>query len=54
MSTLAIKNPPLPKLRSPLDLFARAVGIVVAVIDAYAEALTQAHDAQRRYPFTTW
>ena len=54
MSTLTIRTPSMPKVRLPLRVFARLGALILAVIDVFGEALRQAHEAQRRYPFTAW
>ncbi len=55
MSTLVIRAPHAPKVLLPLSgFFARIAAVVLAVIDVFAEAQREAHDAQRRYPFTVW
>jgi hypothetical protein len=55
MSTLVIRAPHAPKALLPQDGFFARIGIVVlTVIDVFAEAQRQAHDAQQRYPFTVW
>jgi hypothetical protein len=55
MSTLAIRAPHAPKALLQLSGFFGRIGtVVLAVIDVFAEAQRQAHDAQQRYPFTAW
>ena len=49
MTTLPIRALHVPQIRIPG--LARVVAVVLAVIDAYSEALNMAHEAKRRYPF---
>ena len=53
MTTLPLRNTsPLPQF--PLAAaFARIGAVFSAVIEIYAEALQQANDAQKRYPFAS-
>lgn len=54
MSTLEIRAPHAPKERSGFGAITRVVSTVLTVIDVFAEAQKQVHEAQRRYPFTAW
>jgi hypothetical protein len=55
MSALVIRAPHAPKALLPLsDFFTRAAAVVLTVINVFTEAQRQAHEAQRRYPFTAW
>ena len=51
MTTLPIRAPYLLQINVPG--FARFVAAVSIVIDAYAEALQQTREAQRKYPFAS-
>ncbi len=54
MSTLEIHAPPAPKAQPSFGGLARVTSTMLAVIDVFIEAKRQAHEAQRRYPFTAW
>jgi hypothetical protein len=55
MSTLAIRAPHAAKARLPLSgFFTRIAAVTLMVLDVFTEAQRQAHEAQRRYPFTVW
>jgi hypothetical protein len=54
MSMLEIRAPHAPKAWLPRGGFARVASIVLTVIDVFNEAQKQAHEAERRYPFTIW
>lgn len=54
MSALEIRIPHAPKTRFGFGGFARVAATLAAVLDAFTEAQRQAHEAKRRYPFTTW
>jgi hypothetical protein len=55
MSTLVIRAPHATKARLPLSaFFARVGAAMLIVLDVFTEAQRQAHEAQRRYPFTVW
>lgn len=53
MSILEIQAPHAPKAASSGG-FHRFVSLLAAVVDAFNEAQRQAHEAERRYPFTAW
>ncbi len=50
MTTLPIRAPQVPAFHIPG--LARAVAVISAVLDVYSEALTKAHEAEQRYPFS--
>ncbi len=54
MSTLEIRASQPPRSRSSFGGLHRFVSVLAAVIDVFAEAQRQAHEAQKRYPFTAW
>jgi hypothetical protein len=54
MSTLEIRASHAPKTWPGFGGFSRFVGALLTVIDVFAEAQRQAHEAQRRFPFTAW
>lgn len=54
MSTLQVRTPFLPKARLPWGALTRIASAIATVLDVFNEALAQAHEAQRRYPFTSW
>jgi hypothetical protein len=53
MSTLQARMPYLPKVRSPWAVLSRLAAVITTVIDVFDEALAKAHEAERRYPFTS-
>ena len=53
MATALIRTLHWPNLGLVVVL-TRIAAVGAAVIDVYAEALNQMHEAQRRYPFTVW
>ncbi|MEJ2379236.1 MAG: hypothetical protein P8Y71_28880 [Pseudolabrys sp.] len=52
MSTLEIRAPHAPK--SGFGGVHRLISVLALVVDAFNDALRQAHEAERRYPFTAW
>ena len=55
MSTLEIHAAPAPKALARVRRRLRARRRhLLAVIDVFIEAKRQAHEAERRYPFTAW
>ncbi len=52
MTALPIPANTLPSF-SPAALFARIAGVFSVFLDVYAEALQQASDAEKRYPFAS-
>jgi hypothetical protein len=54
MSTLEIRSPRAAKTRPAFGGFTRLATTFLIVLDAFAEAQRQAHEAERRYPFTAW
>jgi len=53
MSTLEMRAP-TPKPWPAFGGFARLAATILTVIDVFNEAQKMAHEAERRYPFTTW
>jgi hypothetical protein len=53
MSTLEIHAPRTSKLRRRFGNFARLTGLLAEVLDVFAEAQRMAHEAERRYHFTS-
>lgn len=53
MSTLELRAAHRRKSQSPFSGFARFISILREVLDAFDEARRQAHEAERRYPFTS-
>ncbi len=55
MSILETRAPVLPKLWSlPHTLLSPVVRFGVTFFEAFSEALDQAHEARRRFPFCDW
>ncbi len=54
MSTLEIRAPHAPKTRPSFGGLARVAAAFMTVIHVFGEAQRQAHEAQKRYPFTAW
>jgi hypothetical protein len=54
MSTLEIRSPHTLKARPTFGAISRLAATFMIVLDVFAEAKRQAHEAQRRYPFTAW
>ena len=50
MSTLSIRALHVPKVW-PFPGLAHAFAVILTVIDAFSEALDQAHEVQKNYPF---
>jgi hypothetical protein len=53
MSTLEIRNPLAARPSRRFSGFLRMVAVLSEVLDVFAEAQRQAHEAQGRYPFTS-
>ncbi len=53
MSTLQLRAPYVPSF-SILLTAARAVAVIVMVVDVIAEAQDMAREAQNRHPFADW
>ena len=53
MSTLEMRASYLPKTQSLFGVFARVVSLLRDVLDVFSEAQRQAHEAERRNPFTS-
>ncbi len=54
MSTLEIRSAHAAKIRPTFGGFSRLATTFLIVLDTFAEAQRQAHEAERRYPFTAW
>jgi hypothetical protein len=54
MSTLELSMRRVSKTQSLFGAFARLVSALRVVIEAWSEAQQLAHEARRRFPFTTW
>ncbi len=53
MSTLEIHAPHVSKSRRLFGGFARVTKLLAEVLDVFAEAQRMAHEAERRYHFTS-
>jgi hypothetical protein len=53
MTTLPLRDASSLPQFSPAAAFSRVVAVFSAVIEIYAEALQQANDAEKRYPFAS-
>jgi hypothetical protein len=54
MSTLEMRASHLPKTQPLFGGFARVASLLRDVLDVFVEAQRQAHEAERRYPFTSY
>jgi hypothetical protein len=54
MSTLEMRAPQWSRTLSSFGGFARLFSLLRDVLDVFGEAQRQAHEAERRYPFTAW
>jgi hypothetical protein len=54
VSTLEVHTSPAPKNRPSFGGLARVAAAFMTVVHVFGEAQRQAHEPQRRYPFTAW
>ncbi len=55
MTTLPLHAPYQPNIWTHIShFFSRVAAVTRTVLDTYAEAQDQAHEMEKRYPFTYW